>query len=212
MSKYTLLFGIIGIIGMYSCTPRYSNSGNAKEHKELSAVVEMMTGTFSSAEQAQQDSLFYDISLTMVPIWEEDKTAKWLYVEQAVTRNIKKPYRQRVYRVTMNSNKMIESRVYTLPNPKKYIHGWEQPTIFNQITSDSLMIREGCAVYLNKEGNCFSGSTKDKDCKSSLRGASYATSIVSICKDAIISWDQGWNSNDEQVWGAETKGYIFKKN
>jgi hypothetical protein len=43
-----------------------------------------------------------------------------------------------------------------------------------------------------------------------LRGASYATSKVTIEEGLIISWDQGFNEEDEQVWGAVKGGYEFR--
>ena len=181
------------------------------EKQELNQLFEWMTGEFSSEEQAKEDSLFYHINLVMFPIWESDKTAKWLYVEQAVAAYIDKPYRQRVYRLSSSSDNGIESRVFELPGPSRFIHSWNNPALFNKITPDSLILRQGCAVYLKKNNNSYAGSTRDKECKSSLRGASYATSMVQIYKNQIISWDQGWNADDEQVWGAETEGYIFNR-
>ena len=48
----------------------------------------------------------------------------------------------------------------------------------------------------------FFGTTKDKECKSLLFGASYATSEVEIFQDKILSWDRGYDSDDIQVWGS----------
>ena len=211
MNKLFILIGLIGITSLISCANRHLNSKERFNEKELSELVQKMTGEFSSEDQAKEDSLFYDINLVMFPIWEADKSAKWLYVEQAVTKYIDKPYRQRVYRLSMAHDHIIESRVFELADPDKFIHGWTQAEIFNQINPDSLIVRQGCAVFLKKENNCYSGSTKDDDCKSTFRGATYATSIVSICSDQVISWDQGWNKDKQQVWGAETRGYIFKR-
>ena len=206
------LYFIIGLILVTtSCADRKLSSNKASEQKEISELFDLMTGEFSSEEQAKEDSLFFDINLVMFPIWEEDKKAKWLYVEQAVTKYIDKPYRQRVYKISLTQDKLFESRVFELKDPAKFIHGWQNPAIFDQINSDSLVLREGCAVFLEKKDDCYLGSTNEKDCKSTLRGATYATSKVNICKDQIISWDQGWNNDDQQVWGAETKGYIFKR-
>lgn len=202
---------LIGLIVMISCADRKLYSNDQDDQKEVSELFDMMVGEFSSEEQAKQDSLFYDISLVMFPIWEEDKKVKWLYVEQAVSKYIDKPYRQRVYKISLKQDKLFESKVFELKNPTKFIHAWKNPNIFNQINPDSLVLRQGCAVFLQKEEGCYSGSTNNKDCKSTLRGAAYATSKVSICKDQIISWDQGWNNEDQQVWGAETRGYIFKR-
>jgi hypothetical protein len=182
------------------------------QEEELTELVNLMSGEFSSKEQSENDSLFYDISLTMFPIWESDKMVKWLYVEQAVTEYIDKPYRQRIYKITKTEDGFFESRVYELPNPDMYIHGWEHPDKFNEFSPDALILRDGCAVYLKKNSDgCYTGSTNEQDCKSSLRGASYATSVVTICEDKIVSWDQGWNVEGTQVWGAVTEGYIFRR-
>ena len=53
---------------------------------DLDDAVKLMTGTFTSAIQAQTDSAYYNISLTMHPIWKTDPDVRWLYVEQAVTK------------------------------------------------------------------------------------------------------------------------------
>ncbi len=209
--RYTLIY-LFAIVMLISCANRNLKSTTSSDQAALVDLMNTMSGEFSSEEQANEDSLFYNINLVMFPIWENDPNAKWLYVEQAVTRLIDKPYRQRVYKLSKQKNGVIASSVFELPNPSKFIHGWNTPEIFEPINADSLMIRQGCAVYLRKgANNCYTGSTKDKECLSTMRGASYATSKVNICPDQVISWDQGWDNDDKQVWGAETKGYIFKK-
>ena len=82
----------------------------------------------------------------------------------------------------------------------------------NKISADSLINRQGCAIYLRRiDKNIYKGSTPGKECLSSLRGAAYATSEVTIWPDRLISWDRGWNDKGQQVWGAEKGGYIFVK-
>ena len=72
-------------------------------------------------------------------------------------------------------------------------------------------IRQGCEVVLSRNADgSYEGSTIDKNCKSTLRGASYATSKVRVEKGMITSWDQGFDDKDEQVWGATEGPYIFK--
>jgi len=51
----------------------------------------------------------------------------------------------------------------------------------------------------------------EDNCKSTLRGATYATSSVSVHADKIMSWDQGYDSSGNQVWGATAGGYVFVK-
>lgn len=187
-------------------------SQQTADDKQLEKLTKLMTGSFNSAKQARKDTNYYNITLQMYPIWQEDKSAKWLYVEQAVAKMPKRPYRQRVYKLEKVGSDLYQSVVYTLPQPKRFIGKWNNPEFFNQITSDSLTIREGCAVYLRKVSDeYYRGETKDGTCKSTMRGATFALSEVEIFADKIISWDRGFNDKNEQVWGATQGGYIFNK-
>lgn len=210
MKKTSVIGILIGLILSVSCVNRKSISGS--KGGDIDELISAMAGKFSSLEQSENDKEFYNISLVMYPIWEKNKEAKWLYVEQAVAAKPKKPYRQRVYKVTETDTPgVFESAVYTLPNPESFIHGWETPELFNSISPESLEVREGCSIFLTKTADgCYEGSTKDKECTSNLMGATYATSKVSICSGSVMSWDQGWDDKDEQVWGAVKSGYIFK--
>lgn len=91
------LYTFIGFLGFFlflsSCADRKLSTNNNADQKELSHLQQMMTGTFSSAAEAKSDSLFFDINLVMFPIWENDPNSKWLYVEQAATKYLDKPYR-----------------------------------------------------------------------------------------------------------------------
>ena len=177
----------------------------------IEELVSMMAGSFNSAEQEAADSSYYNISLHMYPIW-EGREGSWLYVEQALFENQENPYRQRVYRVEQTGQNAFKTTVYALTNPDEAIGKWKSPEWFSQFDESILKEREGCGVYLVKTAlGCYQGSTKEGECKSSLRGASYATSIVTICKGQVNSWDQGFNENDEQVWGAMKGGYVFIK-
>lgn len=62
----------------------------------------MMQGSFDSSAQSLENESNYDITLHMYPIWTGSDT-KYLYVEQSVTSNQAKPYRQRVYKVVPKS-------------------------------------------------------------------------------------------------------------
>ena len=47
--------------------------------------------------------------------------------------------------------------------------------------------------------NHFKGATDVNTCKSTLRGASYATSEVEIKENQIISWDRGFDAEGNYV-------------
>ncbi len=177
---------------------------------ELALAAKWLTGHFSSAEQAERDSAYYDIHLHMARIWPERTDGFWLYVEQLLAGHT--PYRQRVYHIHRTSPETIESVVYRLPEESRFVDGWRDPEGFGSLTPDSLDERAGCAIVLRRvDEKTFAGSTVGKACPSNLRGASYATSEVTLTADTLISWDRGFNAAGEQVWGAVKGGYVFKR-
>lgn len=182
------------------------------KNKDLKNLYQRMEGAFSSQQQSKEDSSYFDIRLHMKRIWEKRKDGYWLYVEQAVASAMSKPYRQRIYHVYKQDDSTLVSKVYEMPNPIRFAGAWGNIDLLQTITSDSLIDRQGCAIYLhkNKEGNYY-GSTPGKECLSNLRGATYATSEVVIYADKLISWDRGWSKDDKQVWGAVKAGYNFIK-
>jgi CpeT protein len=203
--NYTFLLALI-VLTLSAC--KLSEQQIAEQNLQLDELQNLMTGTFNSAAQAARDSAYFDITLHMYPIWKEQ--GHWLYVEQSVTAVQDKPYRQRVYQLVPGKKGEVKSVVYTLPEPDKFIGAWKKAKRFDELKPEDLALRKGCAVVLKKqEDGSYSGSTVGKSCESSLRGASYATSRVTIQKDRIVSWDQGYDKKGVQVWGATKGGYEF---
>ena len=183
-----------------------------QKENHVNELRELMAGSFSSQEQAEQDTNYYDIRLYMVPIWENQHQGTWLYVEQAASWRLDKPYRQRIYQLVEGKDGTIQSIVYSIPDPLRFSGGWKNTEIFSGLEPDSLRIREGCVVILKRTGpHEYKGATNENDCQSILRGASYATTEVYISKEKIVSWDRGFDSEGLQVWGATKGGYIFSR-
>ncbi len=181
-----------------------------KETKLLDDLQRTMAGTYSSEIQAKADSAnYYNISLRMVPIWKD--RGHYLYVEQALANRQDKPYRVRIYRLSMRNGQYV-SEVYTLKDEKKWIGSWKTPEALDALPLDGIELKAGCEVVLDKtDKGTYSGKTGDKTCPSELRGASFAKSTVTVSPGKIVSWDQGFDSEGKQVWGAEKGGYIFLK-
>lgn len=173
-----------------------------------------MTGSFNSAQQAEEDTNYFAISLHMYPIWEKEAndTSFWLYVEQTVSAIPTKPYRQRVYRVTKKEGG-FKSEIFSLSQPKDFVQAWKEPESFRELSPDSITLLPGCAVYLRYEPKkrIYRGSTHEQDCKNTFRGAAYATSEVTVTEREMRSWDRGYNAQNEHIWGAEYGPYIFRK-
>lgn len=175
-------------------------------------LVRWMAGSFSSRAQSVADTSYFDIRLEMKPIWADRTDGAWLYVEQAAASALARPYRQRIYHVTADSGGVFRSAVLELRSPLRFAGAFKNPALLAALTPDSLIAREGCAVLLRADGNqAFSGETPGHECLSNLRGATYATSKVRITPTSITSWDQGWNAEGKQVWGAENGPYRFDR-
>ena len=204
LQRTALLFLTTILLGACSTAKEGSNNGSAR----LNALQQAMTGSFDSSLQADTDPEYYNIVLHMEPIW-VDKPGHYLYVEQAVAGDQKQPYRQRVYKLEEKGRKLV-SRVFELHDPEYFIGAHKAPARFQAISPADLVEKKGCAVYLKPDKlGVYRGSTRKKACKSSLRGATYATSRVSIGSSFVQSWDRGFNDDNEQVWGATKGGYLF---
>lgn len=198
-SILTFLFTLILSINIYS-------------QRDVEALVDYMVGSFSSKEQAEKDSSYFNIELEMVQIWKDRTDGPWIYIEQAVAETKDQPYRQRVYQIKQRSDGKIESIVYSIPDPLRFAGDYKKEFPLLRLTPDSLLIKAGCDVVLYRtDDGYFEGGTIDKNCKSDLRGASYATSEVMIDKDKMVTWDRGFDENGNQVWGATKGGYVFIK-
>lgn len=205
MKKFILITGIILMAA--GCKSR-STSQNADE-SDLAQLQTLMAGNYSSEKQSKEDAEYYNISLRMVPIWKD--RGHFLYVEQAIFDKQDKPYRVRIYKLSKRGTEYI-SEIYTLKNEADWIGKWKDPSAFNALALDAIELKSGCEVILKRiSAQNYSGATGEKTCPSELRGASYASSKVTITPTELISWDQGFDKDGKQVWGATKGGYHFVK-
>jgi hypothetical protein len=204
MKKTIFILATIALL--IGCKSAQNQSKNSKELQEL---VTVMQGHYSSEKQSIADKDYYNISLRMTPIWKAK--GNYLFVEQAIFDKQDKPYRVRIYKVSQRGDQFI-SEIYTLKDEKAWIGKWATPEAYDQLTEADIELKQGCEVTLKRiEKNKFEGATGDKTCPSELRGASWANSKVTVTENSILSWDQGFDKDGKQVWGATKGGYEFIK-
>jgi hypothetical protein len=178
----------------------------------LERLAGVMSGSFSSRAQAQADKRYFEIELQVARIWPERSDGPWLYVEQASAEARDKPYRQRIYRLQALADGTLVSWVYTLPGDAlAYAGSATQPQRLGALQPAQLQLREGCEVRLRAEGPQFVGGTQGQACRSDLRGAAWASSEVAISADGMQSWDRGFDTRGQQVWGATAGAYRFDR-
>ena len=181
---------------------------------EVSAAdraLELLSGDFDSEQQSKQDPSYFAISLRACEVPFPEMGERVLYVEQAAMDSLTQPYRQRLYVVENIEEGRVSSEIYAFTDAKasKLIGGCDAPGEVG-IKTKHLILREGCTVWLTEQENGeFIGSTEGTECSSTLGGAAYATSEVSLESTVLLSWDQGWDSQGNQVWGAVDGPYRF---
>ena len=183
-------------------------NGNGVPSDVLDRAFLFLMGKFDSSAQAQEDPTYYNVQLHACEVEAPELGDRVLYIEQAMVTAVNQPYRQRLYVVTDNGDGRVASTVYTIANEDSYVglcNRTERATfVASQVTE-----RVGCTVYLSPANDGFTGGTEGTNCLSTLRGASYATSQVSLFSNRILSWDQGFNASGVQVWGAVRGAYEF---
>ena len=170
-------------------------------------VYELLQGHFDSSDQAINDPTYFDISLKMCPVDAPWLGERVLYVEQAVSTRLAEPYRQRLYVIAPLGDDVV-SRVFELTAPQAFIGLCDQDQVIG-INEGDAAIKSGCEVYLAEQGETYIGGTAGKGCLSSLNGASYAASDVTLTEGQVTSWDRGYDAQDNQVWGATDGPYRF---
>ena len=207
-----VIFGMIFSLGstflFTGCSSTNITTSPSNNH-ELQKFSSLLIGEFSSKDQAEEDSSYFNIYLSMSRIWENDKEAIWLYVEQAMDERKDKPYRQRVYKLGNPQKNVFTSDIYTIRNQELFIGLQNDKTKKDSLIPSMIELKEGCTVTMKKMIGLYSGGTDTDKCPSNLRGASFATTKITLKENTLESWDQGFDKNGVQVWGATKGGYRF---
>ena len=170
-----------------------------------------LTGNFNSQKQANNNPDYYPISLRACAVDFPDMGDRVLYIEQASMDSLTQPYRQRLYVVEDLGDSQVSSKIYAFTDGKaaNLVSACDAPEDIT-IKMKHLVEREGCTVWLTElENGHFEGATKGVECSSSLGSAVYATSEVKLEADLLLSLDQGWDAEGNQVWGAVDEPYRF---
>lgn len=201
-------------LAVSGCATPGSKGKEWSPDRELGRLATLMAGSFASTAQHEADpENFLDIRLHMVPIWTARRDGKWLYVEQAAAANTERPYRQRVYKLARGAEGALESRVFELPgDPLAYAGAWRETRPLVRVSPEQLIPREGCAIVLRPTAaGGFEGSTRGRECLSTLRGSAYAMSEVMIEPWGMRTWDRGFDADGKQVWGSTAGPYEFRR-
>ena len=171
-----------------------------------------MTGDFTNADQARGDQNFRQVELRVIPIWTDRTDGRWLYLEQSLAGAPEHPYKQFVYQLTARDDGAIAVCIYDLPDLVAATGAGKDSAFWTKITPENLSGHDGCLVILRPlPDGSLKGATEGKGCASTVRGASYATTEITVGEKQLVTWERGFNTAGAQVWGSLHGGYEFKK-
>ena len=181
-------------------------------------MLEYMSGSFSSSNHADTtvNQYIVDVRLHMRQIWKDRNVGEnifWLYVEQAYADDLEHPYRQRVYKVMMSQSGELYDEIYSIPTPATYLHGFNNPEIFNTLFENNLTLKDNCGLNFswNETKQMYDGATTGHLCfTTSIPGVSYITSVSELGLTKMTSWDRGYSASGAWVLGPDWP-YIFDK-
>jgi len=184
---------------------------------EVSALAQILTGSFSTGRQAKADSAYPEIRRYVTPIWAHRDDGPWLYVEE-VAGGADAPSRQRIYQLRYSpSQGGVEVRQFVIPRPDSVVGAWKDPKLLKGIHPGQLTPIEGCAWILRRRTEWeFVGGTVGVECVDPAMRAegdalSYSTVQVTVRPEATTLWEQGFDRAERQVAGPAKGGYRFDK-
>lgn len=164
-----------------------------------------ITGVFWTKEQHLRDTTFDNVMVRTNLIRIDDDGTHWVYTEQGEVKDYT-PYRKRVYELKEVEG-MIWQRIYYIKDEKKFSY-----LNSTEITEGDILPKEGCDIWIRYNGRgIYNGGTDGENCVATFRGSSYVTTDFWVKRRVIGSWERGWNSDGEQVWGSKRGYYIYKK-
>lgn len=179
----------------------------------LERFARRFTGAFSNIEQAAGTKHYQRVVLHVARIWPERNDGPWFYAEQALAEAVDQPYRQRLYRLTLEDDGVLALLAFDLPDPIAATGAWRQPQPLAELgRSVPTLAQRECTVYFAEmPDGSFVGATRGTGCPSDLRGATYATSELTVAGDHLDIWERGFAPSGRQVWGPTAGGHRFKR-
>ncbi|MFC7331973.1 chromophore lyase CpcT/CpeT [Rhodocista pekingensis] len=187
-----------------------AGAARADESQTLAAL---LTGSFSTAQQAAGDPQVPLLRRQVTPIWPRRHDGPWLYVEEAPEADRGRPARQRIVQIRFAPERGgVELRSYRLPDPAAAVGAWRDPSRLKELMPEQLDRIAGCEVVLYRRGEWnFSGNTVGTDCADPDGRAAYLIIQMSVQSAFTRVWERGFTGAGEAVRDTVEGGFRFDK-
>lgn len=200
-----------------AATPASAVAQSVPIEKQVEDVVSHLVGVMDTSAQAAANPDAANVRMTTCQVTVENadtslnaRPSIFLYQEQALSRNLAKPYRQRFLRIAPSADgQSVESRAFRPPTPEMLIGLCDRPTTKRVISSNNLG-EVTCSVFLTPVGENYVGQTPPEGCPTNYRGAVKITNTITLHKTGMDTEDRGFDEAGNLVWGAKEQSYQFR--
>jgi hypothetical protein len=183
--------------------------------QQVKEVATLLEGEMDTVAQAQQNSQAPSVRITTCQIQVTDGAnpsgSIFLYQEQALTSNLSKPYRQRFLQITSSPSTQSVRSLSFRPTSTGAFAGLCNKPLPERSVKMSDLGSYVCSVFLKPVGDTYLGNTPINGCPANYRGASRITNRIELTPTGMNTWDRGFDANGNQVWGAKTESYQFRR-
>ncbi|MBD2326501.1 chromophore lyase CpcT/CpeT [Alkalinema sp. FACHB-956] len=197
--------------------------------QQVEAVAYHLTGVMSTTAQSQANPKAVDVTMTTCTMQVAGRSAPntiYLYQEQALSKSLHQPYRQRFLQLSPSPySRTIRSLAYKPQQIDRWINFCQKAKADRQIQSADLG-EAICAVFLKPMTASFArgdlrdragfdrvefvGTTPVDGCATNVRGATRIRNQVTLHSAGMDTWDRGYDAQGKQVWGAQGTAYQYR--
>ncbi len=186
--------------------------------RQVMEVASYLTGVMDTSAQAAAHPGAPSVRMTacvVTVVNAQDITQRspsiFLYQEQAMTDNLKQPYRQRFLQISPSADgQKVESATFIPPKPKAWTNFCKKPESERRVTVAEIGDYR-CSVFLERAGSQYIGQTAPEGCPVNYRGAVTVTNTVILDADSMDTMDRGYDQDGNQLWGAQTQPYQYRR-
>lgn len=198
--------------------------------QQVREVTSRLLGTLDTSAQAKANPQFVSVRMTTCKIQVTDNASRlagatqsagatpsafppvFLYQEQALSKRLNRPYRQRFMQISPDSDGMsVQSLSFKPAEPDRWIGFCNRP-VAERIVPLHIIGEPICSVRLTRSGTTYIGKTPPEGCPANVRGAVKITNTIVLSDVGMDTSDRGFDANGKQVWGAAANEvYQFRR-
>ena len=211
----TFWLGILSLLTIVR--PAFSDTVRLTLEQQVDAVASRLEGVMDTSAQALANVKAPHVRMTTCRVslttggTKRQHNSIFLYQEQALTKDLGSPYRQRFLQISPSAySQSVRSLSFKPATPTAWINFCAKPESDRTIQPRDLGTAV-CSVFLKPSGDAYVGNTPADGCPANIRGAVRIKNHIVLRTIGMDTWDRGFDAAGRQVWGATAESYQFRR-